>query len=359
MINVTKTYLPDRDKYKSYVDAIFDSGWLTNNGQFTKQLQRRLSDYLGVRNLLPVSNGTLALQVAYKLLDLKGDVLTTPFSFVATTSSLVWEGLNPVFVDIDSSLNMDPKLIEKSITPHTTGIVATHVYGNACDIEMYDYYAKKYNLKVIYDAAHAFGVRYKEQGILNFGDVSAISFHSTKIFHTIEGGALAIRDDRLFERARRMINFGIASPTDISGVGINTKLNEFQAAMGLCVLDEMESIMLNRRLRYERYLSRLANVKGLEFQHRNPDCSENYSHFPVIFDSERTVLQVVEQLNRNGINPRRYFYPSLDTLDYISVTRKAERAGDIACRVLCLPLFDSLEETVQETIIDIVTHLAQ
>lgn len=204
MINVTKTYLPDREKYKKYVDDIFDSGWLTNNGKMVQKLQGDLEQYLGVKNLLLVSNGTLALQVAYKILDLKGEIITTPYSFVATTSSIVWEGLTPKFVDIDEqTLCLNPQNIEDLITENTSAIVATHVYGNVCDVEKIQEIADSKNLRVIYDAAHAFGVKYKDQSVLNYGDISILSFHSTKVFHTIEGGALIIPDDNLLIKLRK------------------------------------------------------------------------------------------------------------------------------------------------------------
>ncbi|XOK61323.1 DegT/DnrJ/EryC1/StrS family aminotransferase [Paenibacillus elgii] len=352
MINVTKTYLPDKEKYKRYIDEIFESGWLTNNGRLLGELERRLREYLGVKNLLLVSNGTVALQVAYKVLELKGDVLTTPFSFVATTSSLVWEGLNPIFVDIDKrSLNVDPANIQKSISSKTSAIVATHVYSNACDIDSIEKIAKEKKLKVIYDAAHAFDVRYKNNNILNYGDISTISFHSTKTFHTIEGGALVIKDDKLFEKAKTMINFGIKGPSEILGLGINAKMNEFQAAMGLCVLDEIEEIKANRRTRYEYYLDNLENTDGLTFQMRNEFATNNFTHFPVIFQNEGILLKVIEELNNQNIYPRRYFYPSLESLPYINITQTMENSNDIARRVLCLPLFHSLEKQIQDRII--------
>lgn len=358
MINVTKTYLPNIENYKVYVEKIFNSGWLTNNGTLTQELQKRLSEFLGVKNILLVSNGTLALQVAYKVLGLKGDVLTTPFSFVATTSSLVWEGLNPIFVEIDkNTFNLDPTKIEEKITPNTTAIVATHVYGNACEIDKIEAIANKYKLKVIYDAAHAFGVNYKNKSILNYGDISAISFHSTKIFHTIEGGALIIRDDELYEKAKKMINFGIVSPTEIEEVGINAKLNEFQAAMGLCVLDDFPSILKNREERYEIYMRSLKNMRNIEFQKQNRFGTKNYSHFPILFESENVVLDIIEELNRNGINPRRYFYPSLDTLPYISSGQRMKISNDIAKRILCLPMFDSLNMETQSKIVQIITGI--
>jgi len=236
MINVTKTHLPDIDRYKAYIDRIYRSGWITNNGALVQELEEKLKEYLGVRNILLVSNGTLALQICYKALGLTGEAITTPFSFVATTSSLVWEGLSPVFVDISpETLNMDPDRIEEAIRPETSCIVPVHVFGNGCDVEKIGQIAKKHHLKVVYDAAHAFGVKYNGESILNYGDVSILSFHATKFFHTIEGGAIVTGDDELYEKAKHMINFGITGPESIVGLGINGKMNEFQAAMGLCI----------------------------------------------------------------------------------------------------------------------------
>jgi dTDP-4-amino-4,6-dideoxygalactose transaminase len=355
MTHVTRTYLPNKEKFLSYVERIYASGWLTNNGQFVQELERKLAEFLGVKRLLLVANGTLALQAAYKLLGIRGDVLTTPFSFVATTSSLVWEGLNPIFVDIDKeTFNLDPSRIERALTASTSAIVATHVYGNACDLEAIDRLARKHEWKVIYDAAHAFHVRYGNESILNFGDISTISFHSTKIFHTIEGGAIVISDDELFERAKRLINFGIEGPSVITGLGVNMKMNEFQAAMGLCMLDEIEQNLRGRKLAYDTYMQGLLHLDGLAFQKRNPACTDNYSHFPVLFESEELLLRIMERLRQYQIYPRRYFYPSLETLPYLSSRQTAPNSSDIARRIVCLPLYDGIEEDVQLTIVTVI-----
>ncbi|MCC3374064.1 DegT/DnrJ/EryC1/StrS aminotransferase family protein [Cohnella sp. REN36] len=354
MINVTKTYLPNREKYKNYIDQIFDSGWITNNGEFTRELTNRLARYLGVKNLLLVSNGTLALQVAYKLLGLKGDVITTPFSFVATTSSLVWEGLNPIFVDIDmNSFNMDPQKIEVRITEATSSIVPVHVFGNPCNVEAIGDIAKKHKISVIYDAAHAFDVKYKDGSVLNYGDVSILSFHATKTFHTIEGGALIINDDELFEKAKWMINFGIQGPSKIVGLGINAKMNEFQAAMGLCLLDDIEYLNQERKTRHNRYLQALQDIRSIRFPARNPDGSDNHSYFPVVFETESILLDIIEDLKYVDIFPRRYFHPSLESLNYLA-PQEAPISSDISKRILCLPLFSELDDVNQERIINIV-----
>lgn len=343
MINVTKTYLPDVEKYKKYVDRIFQSGWLTNNGQVVQELQRRLEAYLGVKHLVLVSNGTLALQISYKALELKGEIITTPFSFVATTSSLVWEGLQPVFADIDKeTFNIDCTKIENAITDKTSAIVPVHVFGNGCEVEKIDDIAKKYNLKVIYDAAHAFNIMYKDKSILNYGDISAISFHSTKVFHTIEGGAIIVNDDELYKRVKLLINFGISGPDKVDCLGINSKMNEFQAAMGLCVLDDMDKILERRKKVYDYYINNLS--KKLQLQKYNKNCTYNYAYFPVVFESEELLLKVRNELNQNEIYPRRYFYPSLDTLPYIEEIKNVPVSDSISKRILCLPMYDALNE---------------
>lgn len=341
MINVTKTYLPSFDKYNGYLKKIFDRGIVTNNGEVLKELQKRLREYLGVKNILLVQNGTLALQIAYRVLGLKGDVITTPFTFVATVSSQIWEGLNPVFTDIDrETLNIDDKKIVDKINSSTSAIVPVHVFGNGCNVDEIDKISKKFNLKVVYDAAHAFGVKYKGKSILNYGDISVLSFHATKIFHTIEGGALIINDDELYNKASLMINFGIDGLTSISQLGINAKMNELEAAMGLCVLDDIDRIFDNRRKVYECYMDKLKG--NVLFPKHNEESSLNYSYFPVIFESEEIVKKVLKALAKESINPRRYFYPCLSTLPYISKNYDSFIAEDISRRVLCLPFYDSL-----------------
>ena len=353
MINVTKTYLPNIDKYKSYVDEIYASGKITNNGQMVKRLEKRLAEYLGVKNLILVANGTVALEVAYRTLGLKGFAITTPFSFVATTSSLVTNQLLPIFADIDTqTLNIDPKNIEKQITPNTSAIVATHVFGNPCDVEAIEEIAKKHNLKVVYDGAHTFGVNYKDKSIANYGDITTLSFHATKLFHTIEGGALIINDDKLLQKARYLINFGIKNQEEIPHLGTNAKMNEFEAAMGLCVLDDIEKIKNNRKNIYEKYQKEL---KGLvKFQEQNENVTQNYSYFPVVFENEEQLLKVQKALNQKDIFPRRYFYPSLDTLEYIEPKQECKISRDISKRILCLPIYAELTKAEQNSILNII-----
>lgn len=353
MIHVTKTYLPNKEKYLSYVDEIYANGWVTNNGSLVQRLEKRLAEHLGVKNIVLVSNGTTALEIAYRTLDLKGFAITTPFSFVATTSSLVTNGLLPIFADIDEkTLNLDPKNIEKLITPNTSAIVPVHVFGNACEVEAIEEVANKHNLKVIYDGAHAFDVKYKDRSLLNYGDISTLSFHATKLFHTIEGGALIINDDKLAQKARYLINFGIENAESIPHLGTNAKMNEFEAAMGLCVLDDIEEIKNKRKTISETYKKEL---KGLvTFQEQNKNATSNYSYVPVVFKSEEELLKVQKALNEKQMFPRRYFYPSLDTLDYIEPKQECKISRDISTRILCLPTFAELTQDEQNTIISTI-----
>ncbi|MBD1396946.1 DegT/DnrJ/EryC1/StrS family aminotransferase [Pontibacter sp. JH31] len=341
MIPVTKPFLPSQEEYNKYLSAIWERQWLTNNGPLVNELELRLKDYLKVKHLLYVSNGTLALQIAIKALDLKGEIITTPFSFSATTGSIVWEGCEPVFVDIDAdTLNIDPTSIEAAITPKTTAILATHVYGNACDINSIDSIAKKYNLKVIYDAAHCFGVKYKGQSIFNFGDISTTSFHATKLFHTIEGGALVTNSPELTYKMSYLRSFGNISPEEFAGVGTNAKNSEFHAAMGLCVLERIDQILNVRKVICERYNLMLStlNAKRIKIQ---SECSWNHSYFPIIFETEEALLKALKLLNDNKVYPRRYFYPSLNTLPFLK-SQEMPIAESVSKRILCLPLYHTL-----------------
>jgi dTDP-4-amino-4,6-dideoxygalactose transaminase len=353
MINVTKTYLPNIEKYKKYIDEIYANNWVTNNGPLVQRLEKRLAEHLGVKNIVLVSNGTVALEIAYRTLGLKGFVVTTPFSFVATTSSLVTNGLLPIFADINSNtLNIDPHKIEDVITPNTSAILGVHVFGNACEVENIEQIANKHNLKVIYDAAHAFDVKYKEQSVLNSGDISTLSFHATKLFHTIEGGALIINDDELVQKARYLINFGIENAESIPELGTNAKMNEFEAAMGLCVLDDIENIKQSRKVILETYQTQLKGF--VEFQEQNEYATQNYSYFPIVLKDEEQLLKVQKALNDQQIFPRRYFYPSLDTLSYIEPKQYCTNSRDIASRILCLPIYADLDENDLKLIIKIV-----
>lgn len=353
MVNVTKTYLPNKEKYQQYVDEIYENNWVTNNGPLVQRLEKRLAKYLGVKNIVLVSNGTVALEIAYRTLGLTGFVITTPFSFVATTSSLVTNGLLPIFADINpNTFNIDPIKIEETITPNTSAILGVHVFGNACEVKKIEQIANNHALKVVYDAAHAFDVKYKDKSLLSYGDISTLSFHATKLFHTIEGGALIINDDNLVQKARYLINFGIENAESIPELGTNAKMNEFEAAMGLCILDDMEHIKLSRKTTLEIYKTEL---KGLvEFQEQNQNATQNYSYFPIVLENEEQLKKIQEALNEQHIFPRRYFYPSLDTLSYIEPKQYCPLSRDIAQRILCLPLYAHLEESDLSQIIKIV-----
>ena len=352
MIPVTKSYLPSKEKYKAYIDQIYESGWLTNNGTLLQTLEKRLAEHLGVKHIILVANGSLALQLAYKALNLTGEVITTPFSFAATTSTLAWEGLKPVFADINPhTFNLAAENIEPLITEHTSAIVPVHVFGNPCEVEAIQAIADKHKLKVIYDAAHAFGSQYKGQSVLNYGDISTLSFHATKLFHTIEGGAVITNDDELAKKVRLLMNFGITGPTTIESVGTNAKMNEFEAAMGLCVLDEIDTIKAGRERVWKNYKESLANT-NLIFQTWNSHSTNNHAYAPVLFESEDKLLATEAKLKENGILPRRYFYPSLDTLDYLNSNQKCNNSRSIASRILCLPIYphlntQSLNKTIQ------------
>jgi len=300
-----------------------------------------------------MSNGTIALQIAIKALGLKGEIITTPFSYIATTSTIVWEGCKPVFVDIHpKTLTIDPALIETAITDKTTGILATHVFGNPCDIEAIQKIADKHNLKVIYDAAHCFGTKYKNRSVFEFGDISIVSFHATKLFHTVEGGAAFTADESLFRQMRFMRNFGHAGPENFNGVGINGKNSEFHAAMGLCNLNYIDQVLSNQKKKCELYDKRLKH-KAIQKISMQKYSGWNYAFYPILFEDEGTVLKIIDSLEEKDVYPRRYFYPSLDTIKYLN-TDKVLKSRSISSRILCLPLYYALECQQQLKIIQII-----
>lgn len=349
MIPVTKPFLPPQEEYQKYLDGIWKREWLTNNGPLVNELELQLKEYLGLNHLLYVSNGTIALQIAIKALDLKGEIITTPFSYVATTSSIVWEGCEPIFVDIDpQTLNIDPLKIEAAITSKTTGIVATHVYGNPCDIEAIQTIADKYGLKVIYDAAHCFGSKYKGKSVFEYGDISTTSFHATKLFHTIEGGAVFTKDPDILKRMSFLRNFGHNGPEKFEGVGINGKNSEFHAAMGLVNLKYIPEIMQSRYSQSSYYDTKLKNLKAQKPTVQK-DSTFNYAYYPVVFLNESEVLKAKEALEQKKIYPRRYFYPSLSSLNYVQ-KHDTPVSDDISSRVLCLPLYHDLSKEEQDMI---------
>jgi len=357
MIPVTKPFLPPIEEYEQYVRQIWTRNWLTNNGPLVNELELKLKEHLDLKHLLYVTNGTIAIQLAIKALGLKGKIITTPFSYVATTSSIVWEGCEPVFVDIDpDSCNIDPGKIEAAITPDTTGIVATHVYGNPCDVEAIDAIAKKHKLKVIYDAAHAFDVKFKGRSVLEYGDVSTCSFHSTKLFHTIEGGAVVTQDPDLLKNMVYLRNFGHDGPERFAMLGINAKNSEFHAAMGLVNLKYVSQIIARRKElcdHYDAFLKNLQAVKPRIAGH----VTYNYAYYPLIFKSEELLLKAQEALTLHWIHPRRYFYPSLETLPYVAQKENCPVAASVASRALCLPLFDTLTKEEVDMICRIILRV--
>lgn len=341
MINVTKPFLPPKEEYLRYVDEIWERVWLTNNGPLVNKLELHLKEYLGVEHLLFLTNGTIALQIAIKALELKGEIITTPYSYVATTSSIVWENCKPIFVDINASdFNINTNLIESAITPKTTAILTTHVYGNPSDIEAVQKIAKKNDLKVIYDAAHCFGTKYKGYSVLNFGDISTLSFHATKIFSTVEGGAVVTQNPDLLRNLVLKRNFGHTSPVSFDGVGINGKNSEFHAAMGLANMNYIDEILEKRKRQYLYYQSKLMNLK-VKFLELNPDGEFNYAYLPIVFESEKQLEKSLQALNNQYIFPRRYFYPSLNTLEYVDL-QECPVSEDVSSRVLTLPLYHDL-----------------
>lgn len=341
MIPVTKPFLPKEEEYQEYVNSIWERQWLTNNGPLLNDFELKLKEYLDIKHLLFVCNGTFAIQLAIKALALKGEIITTPFSYVATTSSIVWEGCEPVYVDIDKeTFNIDPTKIEAAITPRTSAILATHVYGNPCDIDAIQEIADKYNLKVIYDAAHCFGTRYKNKSVFDYGDISTTSFHATKLFHTIEGGAVFTRDPDLLKKMIYIRNFGHNGPDTFEGLGINGKNCEFHAAMGLCNLKHVDEILEKRKMLSLHYFERLSAIKGA-FPKLREENDYNYAYFPVLFESEQLRERCMDQLERSKIYCRRYFSPALSTLPYVN-TVKMPVCDDVVKRIVCLPLYHSL-----------------
>lgn len=348
-IPVTKPFLPPKAEYDAYIDGIWQRNWLTNNGPLVNELELQLKQFLNLKHLLFVGNGTIALQIAIKVLGLKGEIITTPFSYVATTSSIVWEGCIPVFADIDiSTLNIDPSKIEAAITPNTVAILATHVYGNPCDIEAIQEIADKHQLKVIYDAAHAFGVNYKGRSVFEYGNISTTSFHATKIFHTIEGGALITKDAELLMKMAKFRNFGHDSPDTFYSVGINGKNSEFHAAMGLCNLKYIDSILTRRKTLAAYYDQRLAKLT-VKKPHLVNVAQHNYAYYPIIFNTEAELLKAKNLLDRSKIFTRRYFYPVLSSLKYV-IASSMPIAEDIARRILCLPIYHTLSKEEINTI---------
>jgi dTDP-4-amino-4,6-dideoxygalactose transaminase len=352
MIPVTKPFLPGIQEFESYMSSIWERQWLTNNGPLVNELELKLKNYLNIKHLLYVSNGTMALQIAIKALDLKGEIITTPFSFVATTNSIVWEGCTPVFVDIDGeTCNIDPAKIEAAITPKTSAILATHVYGNPCDIDAIQKIADQYSLKVIFDAAHCFGTKYKNKSVFEYGDISTTSFHATKLFHTIEGGAVFTKCPDLLRKMALMRNFGHNGPDEFAELGINGKNCEFHAAMGLCNLKQVDDILDKRRLLSFYYWKALAPLKA-KYPKLNENLDYNYAYFPVLFENEEFMLNCLKALENEKIYCRRYFYPPLSSLPFLAPSYMPV-CESVASRILCLPLY----HTLTSSDLDLITRI--
>lgn len=356
MIPVTKPYLPPRENFEAYLESIWNRNWLTNNGPLVNELELELKRFLKLKHLLYTANGTIALQIAIKALELKGEIITTPFSYIATTSSIVWEGCTPVFADIDPhTLNIDPRKIESAISPNTSAILATHCFGNPCDVEAIQEIANKYDLKVIYDAAHCFGTEFKGESILKWGDISIISFHATKLFHTVEGGAVITQDPDLLRTMSYQRNFGHDGPEKFNGVGINGKNSEIHAAMGLCMLKEMPAILSKRREQCAYYDDILKGLKAYK-PCTHEDSRTNCSYYPIILDREDVTLKMKATLEKKEIFPRRYFFPALSSLDYVPQSEMPV-CDDISRRLLCLPLYHGLKYEEQDMIARILLRV--
>lgn len=356
-IFVTKTFVPPLKQYQKYLKDIFDTKQLTNQGKHLHKLESNLKTYLNVKNIHCLANGTLALQLAIRALDITdGEIITTPFSYVATISAILWERCTPVFVDIEKdNFTIDTNKIEQAITNKTKAILAVHVFGYTCNIEKINKIAKKYNLKVIYDGAHTFGTRYKMKSLLDYGDISTCSFHATKLFHTVEGGCCITKDKKLNSKLELLKRFGHNYDNHVM-LGINAKLSELHSVMGLVNLQYIDKIIKEREkisLLYDKFLNskmiKPKKQKHLEY---------NYSYYPILLESENKLLKILKALNKNEIYPRRYFYPSLNTLPYITKKYSCPISEDISKRILCLPLYVGLTKQEVTLISEIINKNA-
>lgn len=350
-IYVTQPSLPPLEEFIPYLQQIWNNKWLTNNGPFHQQLEKELCEYLGVKYISLFSNGTLALITALQALHITGEVITTPYSFVATTHSLWWNNIKPVFIDIEpETFNLDPDKIEAAITPKTTAIMPVHVYGNPCDVLKIKKIADAHGLKVIYDAAHAFGVTINNNSVLNFGDLSVMSFHATKVYNTFEGGAIICRDKTTKEQIDNLKNFGFIDETTVSSPGINAKMNEMQAAMGLLQLKYIDKNIAKRKHIAEVYRGKLTGVEGITFLRDVPGVKHCYPYFPILVDKEKfgkTRDELYEELKENNIFGRRYFYPLISQFPMYGGLDSAQPgkmpvAEKIAEQVICLPIYPDL-----------------
>lgn len=355
-IFVTQPSLAPLDEYTTLLKGVWERGILTHNGPLVRQLENELSSKLNLKNLVTVSNGTIALQMAIKALDLKGDIIVPAFTWIATVSAIKWENCTPIFCDIDpETLNIDTNSIEALITDKTVAIMPVHVFGNPCDVDAIDVIAKKHNLKVIYDAAHAIGSVYKGKSVLEYGDISATSLHATKLFNTGEGGACIAMDDELNEKLKRIRFFGHNQTKEIVEDGFNGKMTEVHAALGIANMKYYDDVLNDRKQKYLYYHKSLSHLDYLSFQRLDLG-NPNYSYFPVIFDSEERLLEIEKRLNKENIFPRRYFYPSVNEFEKIVEYSKCKISESISKRILCLPLYYTLKMSEIKSIIKIVLN---
>lgn len=361
-ILVTRSFLPPMEEYINEIKELWDTHWITNMGVKHQILEEKLKEYLNVENITLFTNGHLALEGIIQAMDLKGEVITTPFTFVSTTHAIVRNGLNPVFCDVtyeDYTMNVDK--IEELITDKTSAIVPVHVYGNICNYHKIEEIAKKYNLKVIYDAAHAFGETIDGKSVANLGDASMFSFHATKVFNTIEGGAITYKNPDLKEKLDQVKNFGITGPESIESIGGNAKMNEFQAAMGICNLRHVEEEIQKRKKVVKRYIERLSDIRGIKLNSYNKKLKSNYAYFPVLFDGYKASRdEVYEELKKNNIMARKYFYPLTNDAQCYKNRFNAEEtpiAKYVADRILTLPLYGDLELSIVDKICDIIINI--
>ena len=364
LITVTSPLLPSLDDFIPMLKDIWDRKWLTNNGHYHKELEKSLAEYLGVKYISLFTNGTLPLITALQAMRITGEVITTPYSFVATTHSIWWNGLKPVFVDVDEKTgNIDPEKIEAAITPHTTAIMPVHVYGTPCNTKRIQEIADVYGLKVIYDAAHAFGVKVNGESILNAGDMSTLSFHATKVYNTVEGGALVCHDEATKKRIDYLKNFGFAGETTVVAPGINSKMDEIRAAYGLLNLKQVDDAIARRKATAERYRAALKDVAGIRMLEDVEGVHHNYAYFPIFISEEYGLSRdaLYEKLKEHNVYGRRYFYPLISTFSAYKGLESARPenlpiAHKLADQVLCLPMFAGLDNESIDRIIDIVIH---
>lgn len=346
-INVTRSGLPPMEEYIEKLRSIWESAWLTNMGQFHIELEAKLKEYLGQQEIVLFSNGHMALELLIEAMELKGEIITTPYSFISTTHAIVRNGIKPVFCDIrEEDFTIDPEKIEKLITAETSAIVAVHVYGYPCQFDMLHTIAKKHNLKLIYDAAHCFGEFYKSRSFAEYGDASMYSFHATKVFHTIEGGAIACKDEALGKKLNLMKNFGIAGKEEIPKIGANAKMNEFQAAMGLCNLEHLKQNISLRRQVALRYREKLFGIEAISMRAEDKDCEYNYAYMPVLINENSKLNrdEVYDRLIEYGIYTRKYFYPCINDCEcYEGKYEQTPIAHRISKQILTLPIYPELK----------------